>query len=104
MGGIRLLADRSDHYGGTSWSLPQVITVEKLALGQNISIDVNKIHLKELYKGIIPLPKKKYDHLPVFCRKDFIMNQHHDFFKNLPFSTNGNRSSDGENIAFHKFR
>lgn len=55
---------------------------------KSLDIAVQNFHLKRLYSNLIPLSKKKYDHLKFLCDKKVILSAYHDFFKNLPFSEN----------------
>lgn len=62
------------------------------------NININNIKLLALYKEKIPLQKKKYDHLQFLCLKGVITDQYHDYFKQLPFTSqqNVNEEYDSE--------
>lgn len=58
--------------------------------------NINDIHLKLLYKAKLPLQKKKYDHLKFLCEKEVIASQYHDFFENLPYTSQQVNEEDSD--------
>ncbi|KAK4881176.1 hypothetical protein RN001_004495 [Aquatica leii] len=63
---------------------------------KQLNIHINDIQLTPLFKDKIPIQKKKYDHLQFLCKKGTIVSQYHDFFKNLPFTSEVVSEDDSE--------
>lgn len=55
---------------------------------KSMEFNVKEICLQRLYNALLPLNKKKYDHLQYLCRKHVILPAYHNFFNNLPFGEN----------------
>lgn len=53
---------------------------------KKMNIDMNKVQMRQCYKNLLPLTKKKYEHLQFLCNKKVIPVQYHIFFLNLPYS------------------
>lgn len=53
--------------------------------------------MKPLYQSLVPIKKKKYEHLLFLCNKLVIPSQYHDFFKGLPYSENVRDEVDSDN-------
>lgn len=56
--------------------------------------NINNIELKPLFTKIIPITKKKYDHLQFLCEKGAITPHYHDYFKQLPFTSQSVNEED----------
>lgn len=67
---------------------------------KSIQVNMKEIQLQQLYKELIPLTKKKYEHLRFLCDKNAILRPYHTFFQNLPFGEHirePNASDDDDN-------
>lgn len=59
-----------------------------------LEVENKEVQLQQLYKELIPLTKKKYEHLQFLCDKKVILSQYHIFFRNLPFNEQYNRETN----------
>lgn len=62
---------------------------------KKLAVDINKIEMKQCHKEILPVTRKKYDHLQFLCNKKVIPVQYHHFYSNLPYSLS-NKDDDSE--------
>nr|CAH7746664.1 unnamed protein product [Callosobruchus chinensis] len=73
----------------------QYRTVNLLEKGRRkINVDIHKVEMKHCYTDVLPITKKKYDHLQYLCGKKAIPVQYHQFFKTLPYSSTCKDDSD----------
>lgn len=64
---------------------------------KSIEVNIKEIHLQQLYKELLPLTKKKYEHLKFLCDKNAILPSYHPFFRNLPFSEHIREPDENDN-------
>ncbi|XP_072395672.1 uncharacterized protein [Diabrotica undecimpunctata] len=65
---------------------------------KSLNVNARDFCLKPLNTTLLPISKKKYDHLKFLCDKRVILNPYHNFFKNLPFSEKETaKDSDNDN-------
>lgn len=57
----------------------------------------NDYLMKPLYQTLVPIKKKKYEHLLFLCNKLVIPSQYHNFFQGLPYSENVRDEVDSDN-------
>lgn len=62
---------------------------------KRMDIDISTVQMKQCYKDILPLTKKKHEHLLFLCNKKVIPVQYHPFYLNLPYS-NTRKDEDSE--------
>ncbi|KAJ8914399.1 hypothetical protein NQ315_017493 [Exocentrus adspersus] len=62
--------------------------INLLQKGRKRMQEKNDYLMKPLYRTLVPIKKKKYEHLLFLCNKLVIPSQYHDFFQGLPYSEN----------------